>query len=58
MGLHRPLALQHLNLDSTSLKSYHALGRKHHAVDYIALILTGLTERVISGGKYEQDYWN
>jgi hypothetical protein len=51
MELHRPLAQQHLILDSTSLKSYHAVGRKHHAIDYIALILRELTERVISGGK-------
>ena len=45
----------HLNLDSNSLKSYHAIGRKRQAVDYIALILTN---ELILGGSYGKDYRN
>ena len=40
MSLHLGPETLHLILDSDSLKSYHAIGRNDHRVDFNGLILT------------------
>jgi hypothetical protein len=46
---------EHQILDSDSLRSYHAIGRNHHRVDFNALIQTN---EAVLGGSYGKDYRN